>query len=108
MVGEVTFADGEKTRNGGLQLVVNPYTTHCVVDGWEYHHWLIVLYAVLLASQLAWVDVGYLLIHVEEVAVTLAYLVDAETLYRLREVEEHCKTCVVHAEALVATLLCST
>ena len=108
MVREVTLTDGEEARDGGLQLIVNPYTAHGVVDGREYHHWLVVLYAVLHACQLAWVNVGNLLIHIKEVAVTLTNLVDAETLNRLREVEEHSQAGVVNAEALVAALLSST
>ena len=108
MVGEVTLTDSEQARDRGLQLVVNPDTAHCIVDGREYHHWLIVLEAVLLAYELAWVNVGNLLVHVKEVAVTLADLVDAEALDRLREVKEYSQTGVVYTKALVATLLGST
>ena len=105
MVREVTLADSEETSDGGHQFIVNPYTTHGVVNSREDHHWVVVLHAIDLVCEFAWIDVGDLLIHVEEVAITLADNVDTETLDRLREVEEHGKTCVVYAEALVATLL---
>ena len=74
----------------------------------EDHHWVVVLHAVNLVSQLTWVNVGNLLIHIEEVAITLQDNVDTETVDRLREVEEYGKTCVVDTEALVATLLSCT
>ncbi len=75
------------------------------MDGGEDHHGIIVVDAVPGASLLAGVDVGDLLVHVEEVAVALAYLVDAEALDALAEVEEDGQTGVVHAEALVAAFL---
>ena len=83
MVREVTLTDGEETGDSGHQFVVNPYTTHGVVDSREDHHRLVVVEAVLRIYELSRIDVSYLLIHIEEVAVTLAYLVDTETLDRL-------------------------
>ena len=108
MVREVTLTDSKQTGNGGLKLIVYPDTTHSVVDGGEDHHGVVVLHAVNLAGQLAGVDVGNLLIHIEEVAVTLENLVDTETVDRLREVEEYGQTGIVDTVALVATLLGST
>ena len=108
MVREVALSDGEQTRNGCHQLVVYPDTTHGIVDSREDHHRVVILHAIDFLSELARVDVGNLLIHVEEVAVTLQDLVDAKTVDRLGEVKEHGKTCVIHTKALVATLLGST
>ena len=108
VVGEVALADGEQARDGGLQLVVNPYAAHRVVDGREDHHRLVILHAVDLIGELTGEYVGNLLIHLEEVAVALHNLVEAEAVDRLGEVEEHGQSGVVHAEACVAALLCGT
>ena len=108
VVGEVALADSEQAGDGGLQLVVDPDTTHRVVDGGINHHGLVVLHAVNLVGNVAGEHVGNLLVHLEEVAVTLHDDVEAETVDRLREVEEHSQTGVVHAEALVAALLSGT
>ena len=108
VVREVTLTDSEQTGDSGLQLIVNPNTTHCVVDSGEDHHGVIVLYAINGLSQLTGVNVGNLLVHLEEVAITLENLLDAQTLDRLREVKEYSQTSVVNTEALVATLLSST
>ena len=105
MVREVALADGEEARYGGHELVVHPDASHGVVYGGVYHHRVIVLHAVDFVGQLSGVDVGYLLIHVEEVAVALQHHVDAQALDALGEVEEHGASGVVHAEALVAALL---
>ena len=78
------------------------------MDGREDHHGIIVLNTVDSLGQLAGVDIGNLLVHVKEVAVTLTNLVETQALNALAEVEEHGQTGVVHAEALVATLLGST
>ena len=80
VVREVTLTDSKQTRDGGLQLVVNPDTTHGVVDSWEDHHRLVVLHAVDLVGEVAGEHVGDLLIHLEEVTITLHDLVDAETV----------------------------
>ena len=103
MVGEVALADGEETLYRCLELVVNPDAAHSVVDGREDHHRVVVVHAVLLVGEFARVDVGDFLIHVEEVAVTLAHYVEAEAVDGFREVKEDCKASVVYAEALVAT-----
>ena len=77
MVGEVALADGEKSRDGCLEFVVNPDAAHCVVDGRENHHWIVIIHSILCSALFAWVHVGNLLIHVEEVAITLTNHVDA-------------------------------
>ena len=105
VVREVALADGEQTCDRGHQLIIDPDATHCVVDSGVDHHRVVVSHAVDLVGLLAGVNVGDLLVHVEEVAVALTDNVDAEAVDRLREVEEHSQTGVVHAEALVATLL---
>ena len=108
VVGEVALADGEKTLNRGHQLVVYPDTTHRVVYGRVNHHRVVILHAVNFVGQLAGINVGYLFVHVEEVAITLTNGIDAQAFDALREIEEHSKTRVVYAESLVATLLCGT
>ena len=67
------------------------------MDSREYHHRLLVR-----------VGISNLLVHVEEVTVTLTYYILAKTLDSILEIEEHGKTGVVYAEALVATLFCCT
>ena len=108
MVREVTLTNSKQTWNGCHQLIVNPDTTHCVVDSREDHHWIVVLHAVNLICQLTWVDVCNLLIHIEEVTITLKDSINTEAVDRLREVQEHSQTSVVYTEALIATLLSST
>ena len=76
MVGEVSFSCGEQSRDGGLQLVVDPESAHGVMDGRIYHH-----------RGLVWVLVGDLLIHLEEVAVLLLHRVFSEAFDSIGEVE---------------------
>ena len=97
VVGEVRLADAEETFDGGLQFVVHPDTTHGIVDSREDHHR--VLIGVLVHD---------FLVHLEEVAVFLRNDIFAEALDSVGEVEEDSETCVVHAEAFVATLFGST
>ena len=94
MVGEVALAQGEEALDVGLELIVYPKATHGIVDSREDHHRVVVR-----------IHVGNLLVHVEEVAITLVYHVAAETVESLREVEEHGQASVVDAIALVGTLL---
>ena len=104
----ITTIIHDNTKSNFLHTIYHTYfvlTWGRELSSREDHHWVLVLHAIDLVCEFAWIDVGDLLIHVEEVAITLADNVDTETLDRLREVEEHGKTCVVYAEALVATLL---
>ena len=94
MVGEVGFADGVEARNRGLQVIVDPDTTHGIVDGRIDHHRLLPRGAG-----------GDLLIHVEEVAVALSNALVTQALDSIREIEEHGLTRLVHTETGVATLL---
>ena len=80
VIGEVTLADGEEALDRSLELVVYPDTAHSVVDGGEDHHRVVILLTVNLVGELAGVNVGDLLIHVEEVAVTLANHIETETV----------------------------
>ena len=80
VVREVTLTNSKQTRNRGLQLVVNPDTTHCVVDSGIDHHRLVVLHAIDLVSNIAREYVGNLLVHLEEVAITLHDDIDAQTV----------------------------
>ena len=72
------------------------------------HHRLVVLHTIDLIGNVAREYIGDLLIHLEEVAITLHDHVDTQTVDRLREVEEHGQTRVVHTKALVAALLSGT
>ena len=91
VVGEVTFTDGEQSLDGGHQFVVNPDTTHGIVDSRINHHRVFV-----------WADISDFFIHIEEVAVTLCNDIFTQTVDSFGEVKEYGKTGVVHAEALVA------
>ena len=97
VVREIGLADGVEARDGGHQVVVNPDAAHRVVHGGENLHRLLV-----------GAHVGDLLVHVEEVAVTLFDNILAQTLDGGLEVEEYGQTCLVHAEACVAALLGGT
>ena len=108
VVREVTLTDSEQTRNRGLQLVVNPDTTHGVVDSGINHHRLVVLHAIDFVGYVAREDVSDFLVHLEEVAVTLHDDIQTQAVDRLREVEEHGETRIVDTIALVATLLSGT
>ena len=72
------------------------------------HHRLVVLHTVNLVGNITREYVCDLLIHLEEVTITLHDHVDAQTVDRLREIEEYSQTCVVHTEALIAALLGGT
>ena len=109
VVREVTLTNGEQTRNVGREFVVNPKTTHCVVNGGVNHHRVGIFDAVVaLAHYLAGLNVGDFFVHVEEVAITLEHHVDAQTADSLSKVEVYGKASVVHTKAGVATLLGST
>ncbi len=97
VVGEVGFADGVETRNGGHEVVVDPDAAHRVVHGGEDLHRLLI-----------GADVGNLLVHVEKVAVALLDDLLAQTLDGGLEVEEYGQAGLVHAEACVAALLGGT
>ena len=97
VVREVTLTDSEETLYRGLQLIVNPDTTHGVVDSRVDHHW-----------GLVWIVISDLLIHLEEVAVTVSNSLLAKTVDSVREIKEYCKASSVYAEALIAALLGST
>ena len=97
VVGEVRLADTEQALYGRLELVVNPDTTHRIVDSREDHHRVLVR-----------VLVHDLLVHLEEVSVLLSHYIFAQTLDSLAEVKEDSQTGVVDAVSLVATLFGST
>ena len=108
VVREVTFTDGKQALDGSLQLVVNPDTTHRIVDSGEDHHRVIIFHTVDFVGEFTRIHIGDFLIHIKEVTIALANDVDTKALDRLREVEEYSQTRVVHTEALVTTLLGST
>ena len=80
MVREVTLTDSKQTCDRCLEFVVYPDTTHCVVDSRIDHHRVVVLHAVDLVGKLTRVNVSNLLVHVEEVAITLTDNVDTEAV----------------------------
>ena len=59
VIREVSFADSKQTRDRGHQFIINPDTTHCIVNSGEYHH-----------RSFVWVLVGDFFVHVEEVTIT--------------------------------------
>ena len=89
VVREVTLTDSEQTRNRGLQLVVNPDTTHGVVDSGIDHHGLVVLHTIDLVGYVSREYIRNLLVHLEEVAITLHDDIDTQTVDRLREIQEY-------------------
>ena len=97
MVGEVGFTDGIETRNGRLEIIVNPETAHGIVDGRIDHHRL-------LPRRRG----SNLLIHLEEVSIALLNPLMTETLDSIGKIKEHSQTCFIHAESGVATFLRST
>ena len=97
MIGEVSLTDGVETRNGGLEVIVNPDTAHSIVDGRIDHHRL-------LPRRRS----GDLFVHLEEVSVTLRNLLMSKTFDSLREVEEHGLSGLVDAKSGIASLLCCT
>ena len=108
MIREVTLTDREQTWDCCLQFIVNPDTTHCVVNSWEYHHWLVIVKAILRINEFTRINVSNLFIHIEQVTITLTNFIYTKTLNRLREVKEYSKTCIIYTKALIATLLCCT
>ena len=93
VVGEVSLADAEETRDRGLEFVVDPDAAHGVVDGGEDHH-----------RSLVGVLSHDLFVHLEEVAVAFADTILAETLDGILEVEENGETSLVDTETSVAAL----
>ena len=62
VVREVSFTDSEETWNACLQFVVNPDTTHCIVDS-----------RINLHRCFVRIVVSNLLVHLEEVTITSFY-----------------------------------
>ena len=93
VVGEVSLTDTEQTLNGSLQFIVNPDTTHCVVDSREDHHRVLIR-----------VLVNDFLVHLEQVTIFLCNYILAETLDSVGEIKEYSQTGIVYAIAFVATL----
>ena len=60
MIGEIGFANYEQAGDGALQVIVDPQTAHCVMDGRVNTH-----------RHLIRVFVGDALIHLKEIAVAL-------------------------------------
>ncbi len=75
------------------------------MDSGENHHRVVINLTIDFAALLAGVNIGNLLVHVEEVAVALTNDIDTETVDGLREVEEYGETGVVDTKSLVAAFL---
>ena len=97
VVREVSFTDSEETLDRSHQFVVNPNTTHCIVDSREDHH-----------RSLIWIFVCNFFVHVEQVTVTSTNYVFAQAVDSVLEVQEYSQTCIVHTVTSVATFLSST
>ena len=97
MITEVRFTDTEQSFHARLQLVINPDTTHRIVDCREDHHRVLIR-----------ILVHDLLIHLEQVAVFLCYHVLAQTLDSVAEIQEHGQSGIVHTVSGIATLFCCT
>ena len=94
VVGEVGLTDGIKAGNGGLEVIVDPDTSHGIVNGRINHHRL-------LPGR----GGSDLLIHFEKIAVSLRNPLMSKALDSFGEVEEDGLAGLVHAIAGVATLL---
>ena len=94
MIGEVRFTEDVESRDVAHEVVVYPEPAHCVVDGGEDSHWALV--GVLISD---------LLVHVEEIAVTLLDGVPADALDGVGEVEVDAETGGADAASVVARFL---
>ena len=92
VVGEVGFTDSEQTRDRSHQFIINPDTTHGVVDSGEYHH-----------RSLVRVLVSDFFVHVEEVTITGTNHVLTQTIDSIFEIEEDGQTGIVHTETGITT-----
>ena len=94
MIGEVGLTDSIKTRNGSLEIIVYPDTSHGIVDCRIDHHWLF-----------PWRRSSDLFIHLEQVSVTLGNSLVAESLDSVSEIKEYGKSSFIHTETGVASFL---
>ncbi|MCL4101980.1 hypothetical protein MMG03_001566 [Fibrobacter succinogenes] len=97
VVREVCFTENEAARDGGHQIVVNPQTTHGVVDCREDAH-----------RNLVRVFVNDLFVHLEEVTILSRNACNAHALDSVCEVQVNCEAGVAYAETGVANLLSVT
>ena len=97
VIVEVSLTDSEQTRNRSHQLIINPQTTHRVVQCRIDHHWCLIR-----------IIVGNLLVHIEQVTIFLLNYLFTQAVDGVREIQEDSQTCVVHTVTSVATLLSGT
>ena len=76
VVREVTFTDSEQTLDRSHQFVVNPDTTHCIVDSRIDHHRIIIFHTGNFFCQFTWINVSDFLVHIEEVTIALKNDID--------------------------------
>ena len=105
---EVTFSDCKQTGKICLQLVVNPKTAHCVVNGGINHHRVVIFHTVYFLYKFSRVNVRDFFVHVKEVSVTLKNNVETETADCFGEVKINGKTGIVYTETCITTLFSST
>src|SRR5262249_17495503 len=91
MIREVCFADRVQARNRRHQVVIHPQATHRVVDGWVDSHW-----------NFVWILAGDAFIHVEEIAISLADALLAETVDGVGEVEVNAQAAFADSAAIIA------
>ena len=92
VVWEVTFSDSVQSRDGCHQVVVNPKTSHRVVDCRVNHHRIVVR-----------VNSSDLFVHLEQVSVTFLDYVSSQTVDSVFEIQEHGFTGVVYSESGIAS-----
>ena len=97
MVGKVSFAKDVQARHVAHEIIVHPETSHGVVHGGVDTHRLLV-----------GVFTSDLLIHGEEVAVTLADFVFTETFDGICKIQIHAQAAGADATSVIALLLGGT
>ena len=76
MVREVCLANDKEPRDGRLKIVIDPKTTHRVVDSRENTH-----------GRLIRVVVGNALVHLKEIAVAFSDFIFTHSIYRVCKIE---------------------
>ena len=94
MIGKISLADREETRNSGHQIIVHPQPAHGVVNGRVDPH-----------RHLVWILSGDPFVHLEEVSIALANNWSAQTLDRIGKIQVHAQTCFTDSAAFVANRL---
>src|SRR5262249_13846993 len=91
VIREVCFADRVQAGNRRHQVVIHPEAPHRVVDGWVDSHW-----------NFVWILAGDAFIHVEEIAISLADALLAETLDGVGEIKVDAQAAFADSAAIIA------